>query len=525
MGVYLNPGNGLFQMAVNSQIYVDKTALIKYTNKLIGGQQRFICISRPRRFGKSMAANMLAAYYGKDCNSAELFDGFKIAGQEDYRKHLNQYNVIALNIQNFFSLIPEVDGALKYLQKRVLKELRDSYPDIVDGDEVFLSIALEDVYSQTQQPFIFIIDEWDCILRDRSYTEDDHRKYLDFIRNLLKDRAYISLAYMTGILPVKKCGTHSALNMFTEYSMTDAGDFAEYIGFTEDEVLELCTEYDVDFEQMRSWYDGYVFPYGLHIYNPKSVVDSLLRKNFSSYWTQTETYEALKCYIQLNYDGLKDAVIQMLAGDKVRIDTETFQNDMTTFRNRDDVLTLLIHLGYLAFEQASSSVFIPNSEVAAEFVRSVRSCKWDEVMLAIENSEKLLRATWSMNEAEVADMIDSVHQENTSILTYNDENALSCVITLAYYYARNEYTQIRELPAGRGFADIVYIPKRHSDKPAMVIELKYDRTAGSAIDQIRNRKYVEALKDYHGNLLLVGINYNKVTKKHECKIEKLQKTL
>ncbi|MDO4323226.1 MAG: AAA family ATPase [Lachnospiraceae bacterium] len=522
MGAYLNPGNNLFQMDANSQIYIDKTELIKHTNRLIGSQQRFICVSRPRRFGKSIAANMLAAYYGKGCDSSELFDRFKIAGQVDYKKHLNQYNVIALNIQNFFGLMPNVDDALKYLQKRVLKELKSAYPGLVDEDEIFLSIALEDVYSKTQQPFVFIIDEWDCILRDRTYTDDDHKKYLDFVRNLLKDRAYVALAYMTGILPIKKYGTHSALNMFTEFSMTNSGSFAEYIGFTEKEVLGLCREYNVDFELMKNWYDGYIFPGDLHIYNPKSVVDSLLRKNFSSYWTQTETYEALKRYIELNYDGLKDAVTQMLAGELVHIDTETFQNDMTTFRNRDDVLTLLIHLGYLAFEQESRSVFIPNSEVAAEFVRSVKSCKWEEVNLALANSDKLLQATWNMDEKEVAAMIDSVHQENTSILTYNDENALSCVIALAYYNARNEYIRIRELPAGKGFADLVFIPKRYSDKPALVIELKYDKTARAAIDQIKDKNYVEALKEYHGNLLLVGINYNKATKKHECLMEKLQ---
>lgn len=522
MGVYLNPGNSLFRMDTESQIYVDKTELIKRTNRFIGGQQRFLCISRPRRFGKSMAANMLAAYYGKDCDSSELFDHLKIAGHADYKKHLNQYNVIALNMQSFFDLIPDVSAALQYLQKRVLKELRNCY-SCIEEDEPFLSIALEDLYSQTGEKFIFIVDEWDCILRDKSYTDKDHKRYLDFIRNLLKDKVYVSLAYLTGILPIKKYGTHSALNMFTEYSMTDAGEFAEFIGFTADEVSDLCRDYQMEFEALKDWYDGYLFRENLHIYNPKSVVDSLLRKNISSYWTQTETYEALKIYVELNYDGLKDAIVQMLAGSAIKIDTRTFQNDMKTFENRDDVLTLLVHLGYLGFDQQTNCVFIPNAEVREEFIRSIRNCKWNEVIQAVDNSGKLLQATWDMDADKVASIIENVHEENTSILNYNDENALSCVISLAYYYARNEYTQIRELPSGSGFADVVYIPKRYSSKPAMIVELKYNKSAEGAIAQIKEKRYMASLKEYQGDLLLVGINYNKKTKKHECRVERLRK--
>lgn len=521
MGVYLNPGADLFKRAVNSQIYVDKTGLIELTNGLIDSEQSFVCVSRPRRFGKSMAANMLAAYYSKDEDASMIFDAFEIAKSDSYRKYMNQCNVIALNIQSFLSLISDVSEALKYLQKRVMKDLRTTYPGIVDPNEMFLSIALEDIYNAKKEKFIFIIDEWDCILRDKTYTEEDHKKYLDFIRNLLKDKPYVSFAYMTGILPIKKYGTHSALNMFTEFSMTDPGDFAKYIGFTEQEVMGLCTKHDLDYEAVKTWYDGYTFSENLHIYNPKSVVDSILRKRISSYWTQTETYEALKIYIQMNYDGLKDSVIRMLAGEKVKIDIRTFQNDMTTFGNKDDVLTLLIHLGYLAFEQTTQSVYIPNFEVEEEFIRSVKSCKWDGVIKAIEYSERILSATWMMEERMVAEMIDLIHEENTSILTYNDENSLSCVMALAYYSAQNEYIKIRELPAGKGFADIVYIPKKSSDKIPLVVELKYDKNAEGAISQIKEKRYVNALKDYHGEVLLVGINYRKDSKDHECKIEKI----
>ena len=381
---------------------------------------------------------------------------------------------------------------------------------------------MEKLYSKTKEEFVFIIDEWDCILRERKYASDEHKKYLDFIRNLLKDKTYVSLAYMTGILPIKKYGTHSALNMFGEYSMTSPKGFEEYIGFTENEVKELCDEYQMDFNTMKSWYDGYTFPKAEHIYNPKSVVDALLSEEFESYWTQTETYEALKLYIDMNYDGLKDAIVRMLTGECVVINPKKFQNDMRTFQSKDDVLTLLVHLGYLAFERKKSSVYIPNSEIEGEFLNAIEGEHWKDVVDSLEKSEQILQATWNEDAQTVAQILDEVHSENTSILNYNDENSLSCVISLAYYNAMKDYTKVREFPTGKGFADIVYLPKKHSNKPAMIIELKYDKTAQGAIEQIKERRYPESLKEYHRNLLLVGINYDKATKKHSCVIEKFE---
>lgn len=521
MGIYLNPGNGKFKKACNSEIYVDKTKLIDLTNKVIDTEQNCVCISRPRRFGKSMAANMLAAYYGKECDSADLFEKYKIAKQKSYEKYLNQYNVIVLNIQNFLSIVSSVDELIFYIQSEVIEELREKFPNVISVKEKFLSMALEKIYSKTGEGFIFIIDEWDCMLREKQYTSNDHIKYLDFLRNLLKDRGYVSLTYMTGILPIKKYGTHSALNMFDEYSMTDSGAYAEYIGFTEQEVKELCAQYNVDFEKEQEWYDGYAFEPNLHIYNPKSVVDSIRRGKFTNYWTKTETYEVLRQYIDTDFDGLKKEIVQMLAGERCQVNTRTFQNDMTTFKSKDDVLTLLIHLGYLAYEEKNECVYIPNAEIQEEFKDAIEGANWTEIVKLIQASNELLQETWNMNEQKVAELIDKVHSNNTSILTYNDENSLSCVISLAYYNAVNEYTKIRELPTGKGFADIVFVPRKHSDKPAMVVELKYNKSAEGAIEQIKEKKYVDSLKEYHGNLLLVGINYDKETKKHSCIIEKL----
>lgn len=522
MGVYLNPGNTRFQRACNSKIYVDKTEMIDLTNSLINTEQNCICISRPRRFGKSITASMLTAYYGKDCDSSVLFANYKIAKYDSYLENLNQFNVIALNMQDFLSMTKDVDELTVCVQAKVLAELREQFPNQIPEEESFLSVALEKLYSKTKEEFVFIIDEWDCILRERKYASDEHKKYLDFIRNLLKDKTYVSLAYMTGILPIKKYGTHSALNMFGEYSMTSPKGFEEYIGFTENEVKELCDEYQMDFNTMKSWYDGYTFPKAEHIYNPKSVVDALLSEEFESYWTQTETYEALKLYIDMNYDGLKDAIVRMLTGECVVINPKKFQNDMRTFQSKDDVLTLLVHLGYLAFERKKSSVYIPNSEIEGEFLNAIEGEHWKDVVDSLEKSEQILQATWNEDAQTVAQILDEVQSENTSILNYNDENSLSCVISLAYYNAMKDYTKVREFPTGKGFADIVYLPKKHSNKPAMIIELKYDKTAQGAIEQIKERRYPESLKEYHRNLLLVGINYDKATKKHSCVIEKFE---
>ena len=526
MGIYLNPGTIEFQESINSEIYVDKTMLIERTNAALRTKQKYMCISRPRRFGKSMAVDMLAAYYGKDYDSAALFDGLEISHCETFSTHLNKYNVFKINMQEFLSITQNVDEMLKVLQKRLIKELKYNYPEYVDCDN--LVFAMQDIFSYTGQSFIVLIDEWDCLFREYKQDEEAQRKYLDFLRVWLKDKAYIALAYMTGILPVKKYGTHSALNMFMEYSMTDPGNMAEYFGFTEKEVENLCIEYGMNIEETKAWYNGY----GLYshnkqedilysIYNPKSVVEAMLRHRFGNYWNQTETYEALKIYIQMNMDGLKDAIIEMLADNSVRINIGTFHNDMTTFATRDDILTLLVHLGYLTYDVEKESVRIPNKEVAQEYINAISTMDWKEVISSINNSRKLLEALWNLDSDKVAAGVDKAHEE-ISILQYNDENSLSCTISLAFYFAREYYTMIRELPTGKGFADICLIPRKiHMDKPAVIIELKWDKSASGAIAQIKEKKYIDALSEYQGNLILAGINYDKKIKKHSCLVEKV----
>ena len=405
MGRYLNPGNEAFKISVSSEIYVDKSNLISFTNKRLGQEKRYICVSRPRRSGKSMTANMLCAYYDKSCNSKDLFHHLNIFQNEKFEQYLNQYDVIFLNIQHFLRKAGSPENLANYIEEKVLAEIRKVYGNLIDETETSLPDALASVFEQKDQSnrgFIFIIDEWDCIFRENKDNKQAHKYYLDFLKDLFKDRTYVKLAYMTGILPIKKYGTHSALNIFDEFSMTSPKHLAQYVGFTEEEVKELCTIYHMNFSEAQRWYDGYQFKNIKHIYNPKSIVDAMIDEEFKSYWNNTETYEALKVYIDMNFDGLKDAIIAMLGNINCQIDIGTFQNDMTNFLGKDDVLTLLIHLGYLAYNETTRTVFIPNEEVREEFLRVIRTSGWNEVIRAISHSERLLAETLQQNEQTVA---------------------------------------------------------------------------------------------------------------------------
>ncbi len=524
MGIYLNPGNISFAKTIRSEIYVDKTGLIACTNEYLNTRDHYLCVSRPRRFGKSMTLEMLAAYYSCGCDSRELFAGFKIAQHKDFEKHLNQYDVIYLNMQQFL-IRAKKQEVTQYLEQAVLEELREVYGNWFSAQITDLATALEKIFVKTQKQFIFLIDEWDCVMRERQESEAMQKQYLDFLRDLLKDQPYVALAYVTGILPVKKYGQHSALNMFWEYSMTNQKMLEEYTGFTEEEVKELCGRYDMDFEEISSWYDGYRFKNYKHIYNPKSVVEAMTCRDCSNYWTSTETYEALKIYMEMDFDGLRAEIVQMLGGGRVRVNTRSFQNDMRNFNTKDDVLTLLIHLGYLGYDSNEKEAFIPNKEIIEEFENAMSVGGWPNVMNVLKASEKLLEDTLRGDAESVAKELDKAHSEVASILTYNDENSLGCAIGLAYYSARKDYKLIRELPAGKGYADIAFLPLPHTNKPAMVVELKYDRSVSAAIQQIKDRQYMQALEGYTGEILLVGVNYNKANpdKPHSCVIERVGK--
>jgi len=526
MGRFVNPDNSAFQVALNSPIYVDKTGLLEYTNSVLNTTEAYICNCRPRRFGKSYAANMLAAYYSKGCNSEEMFSGLDISRESDFKTHLNKYDVIHLDIQWFLANCDNVDNVVAFITKSVQAELREIYPGVLPEEEISLSESLSRIKNIVGQKFIIIIDEWDVLIRDAAANFKVQKEYINFLRGMFKGTEptrYIQLAYLTGILPIKKEKTQSALNNFDEFTMVSPSILAQYIGFTEAEVQKLSDKYHQDFDKVKKWYDGYLLK-DYQVYNPRAVVSVMLKGEYKSYWSETASYEAIVPFINMNYDGLKTAIIEMLSGSSVKVNTATFKNDTVNIQSKDDVLTYMIHLGYLGYDQTEKIAFVPNEEIRQELTNAVKSKSWNEMLMFQQESETLLDATLDMDNETVAAQIEKIHNEYASVIRYHDENSLSSVLAIAYLGTMQYYFKpVREFPTGRGFADFIFIPKPEykSAYPALVVELKWNQKVQTAIQQIKDRKYPSSISDYTGDILLVGINYDKKSKKHQCIIEKV----
>ena len=528
MGRFVNPDNSAFQVALNSRIYVDKTGLLEYTNTVLDTMDAYICNSRPRRFGKSYTANMLTAYYSKGCDTEKMFSGLEISKAADFRKHLNKYDLIHIDVQWFLANCAKADDIVAFITESILDELRTIYPCVLPSEEISLPDALSRIREKTGQKFVVIIDEWDVLIRDAAANSKVQKEYINFLRGMFKGTEptrYIQLAYLTGILPVKKETTQSALNNFDEFTMLSAGNLAPYIGFTEDEVRNLSEEYQQDFHEVKRWYDGYLLK-DCQVYNPRTVVSVMLKGEFKSYWSETASYEAIVPLINMNYDGLKTSIIEMLSGASVKVNTATFKNDTENIKSRDDVLTYMIHLGYLGYDQTRKTAFVPNEEIRQELTTAVESKAWNEMILFQQESEKLLDATLEMDCPVVAAQIEKIHNEYVSVIQYHNENSLSSVLAIAYLSAMQYYFKpVRKLPSGRGFADFVFIPKPEykSDYPALVVELKWNQNAQTAMQQIKDRKYPDSVLEYTGDILLVAINYDKDKKEHQCMIEQYEK--
>ena len=528
MGMFVNPDNSAFQATLNARIYVDKSGLIRYTNSVLASTDAFICNSRPRRFGKSITANMLTAYYSRGCNSEEMFSGLEISKAEDFKRHLNQYDVIHLDIQWCIEPAGGPEYVVSYISEKTIGELREYYPDVPIKETKSLPEALSQINAATGKRFVIIIDEWDVLIRDEAANELIQKEYIWFLRGLFKGTEptkYIQLAYLTGILPIKKEKTQSALNNFDEFTMLSPGSLAQYIGFTEDEVRKLAAIYHQDFDKVKRWYDGYLLK-DYEVYNPRAVVSVMLNGEFKSYWSETASYEAIVPLINMDYDGLKTAVIEMLSGGTVSVNTATFKNNIMNIQSKDDVLTYMIHLEYLGYDQKKRAAFVPNEEIRQELTMAVTSRQWDEMLLFWKESENLLEATLDMDGDTVARQIEKIHSEYVSVIQYHDENSLSSVLAIGYLSAMKYYFKpVRKLPTGRGFADFVFIPKSEckKDYPALVVELKWNQNAETAMEQIRDKKYPSSIVEYTGDILLVAINYDKKSKEHVCLIEKYDK--
>ena len=529
MGLYLNPNANALKQSLGNEIYIDKSLIIAELNKLAGTDHDFLCMSRPRRFGKSLIGNLISAYYSKGCDTREIFSQMKIGQVPEYDKYLNKFNVIKLDLNEWYQNAKKKNEHTQLIQQidqSVAEEFHEQFVNIKfsEADNSIDKCILK-VYKETGDKFVIIIDEYDVLIREK-VSPSLFERYLEFLNGLFKGttiRPAIVLAYITGIIPIVRDKVQSKLNEFTEYTMLRPRQFAGMIGFTEEEVKELCEKYDMDYDECLRWYDGYKMSDTVSVCNPLSIVTAVLDREFDSYWSATGSFEALRDYIMKDFEGIREDVIKMISGESVEVEVGTFQNTMDSFESKDDVFTYLIHLGYLCYNRKEKTCHIPNEEVRQEWIKSIRlSPNYRKVMEIVNTSKKLLDDTINGNEEAVAKALDAAHSEVTSPLTYNDEHCFQSAICLAYFYANTRYTLIKELPTGKGYADLVLIPFL-PNIPALVVELKHNKSAETALNQIKEKNYCQALEGYYDNLLFVGINYDEKTKEHSCKIERFVK--
>ena len=528
MGRYVNPGNQAFRRIAGPE-YVDKTSLISLMNDRVGGDDCLVCVSRPRRFGKSYAVKMLTAYFDCSCDSHNLFNDKKIAESDGYEEHMNKYNVICLDISGFISYarreniqLADVPSIIASSIKKEIISIDSNVPEEKSLEDCLIHCAEQ----PDGKPFVFIIDEWDALIREAKDDEKSQMAYLNLLRGWFKDTTFtprvVAAAYMTGILPIKKDGSQSAISEFDEFSMLDPGDFARFVGFTEDEVIELCTDSPLGFEEVKAWYDGYDIETVGSVYNPYSVMKALKSGKCRSYWRKTSAAESLISYVNMDFDGLQETVARLIAGERILVNTDSFGNDFESFDGADDVLTLLIHLGYLTYEEAEKTVHIPNEEIRSEFKQFLARKKVNAGWMAlIKRSQKLLDDTIAGRSEAVAEAMNEIRREQYAPQFYNNEQSLRAIIKYAYVVTVGQYVKIEEMPGGKGIADVVFIPTALSRLPAMVVELKWNKTSQGAVSQIKDKGYDANLKPYLGNLLLVGINYDDKTGEHTCTIERI----
>ncbi len=524
MGLYVNPGNEGFATILRGE-YVDKTGLLRLFDATLDTPDKLVLVSRPRRFGKSFAAQMVSAFYSVGCDSRDLFERLEVSRHERWDAHLNGFNVVRFDMAGVVQAAGASE-AVSAIVRMLLPELREIAPSagLRDAGLGFeLKSTLADVVRATGRKFVFVIDEWDAPYRLTQDDETAQVTYADWLRGLFKDLSFthevIAGAYLTGILPIKKYSYQSAVSDFQEFTMVKPGAYAPYVGLVEDEVEVLCDRHGLDLADVRQWYDGYSLPGAAHVYAPYSVMRACTFNETGSYWVSTEACRSLRPYIEMNFDGLQSDLVRAVGGASLRVDPDGFQNDMTTIDVKDDVLALLIHLGYLAFDGVARTARIPNDEVRLELKRALAKSSHPKLVALMRESADLLEAVTRMDEATVAEGFQHVHERDCSPLFYNNEQSLRAVVKSSLVAAIDDYARIEELPGGKGFVDVAYLPARGSDRPALLVELKWNRPTTAALEQIRNNRYPESLRGLNVPILLVSITYDAKTRVHECQIE------
>lgn len=519
----------MFQADISDPMYVDKTGLIAFTNEKLGTRNNKLCVSRPRRFGKSMAISMLKAYYSCGADSKEQFSGLEISNYPSFMQHLNKYNVVTFDVQQFRNkAINEgsPDRLVACIHERIIPEFASVFPDEVAQSNGSLGDIILGVYKTKGIRFIFLIDEWDVVYREDRNNSKLKEQYTRFLRDLFKGEIAeecIALVYMTGILPVPPQDTESALNNFHEFTMLSPGPVAQYTGFTESEVKALCTGSELAFEDLKEWYDGYSFPNAKSIYCPASVINALEMCDIQSYWSESASDYFLRDALFSGDKKLNEVIGALLAGQVVPLAHEKKKIVFGHPRNIDEILISLIHLGYLIYDKKERGVRIPNKEITEELYSILDRIPEHPVWAIVSKSQELLQATLNQDEEKVASAIQDAHNHYASTVKYNDENSLASVVVLAYHTAVSaQYEIVREFSSGKGYADIVFYPKKPDVLP-ILIELKWNQDAKTALTQIHERRYWERLKDFR-QILLVGINYSKDSaspdyKNHTCNME------
>ena len=538
MGTYINVGNANLKMALNSEIFVDKSLILQKICGLINTNNRFICVSRPRRFGKTSVRDLMSAYFSKGCDSFSLFENLKIAEPPkvekkakkagakpekpfDFKENLNKFNVLSLDMGFFYNVSEDKNNVMETLRNELLEDFQKEFKEIEFNDSDSIAKMIQRVYDATNTQFIVLVDEYDTLIREKVSAEMIE-KYRELLNSLFKSEPLskaIALAYLTGILPVIRDRVQSKLNNFKESTMLSPFGLEEFFGFTKNEVKALCKEYRMSFKECERWYDGYKIG-KIDIYNPNSVVEAMMQREYDNYWQKTGSYEAVSDYIDIDFDGIKSDITEMIAGKEIKVDVGKFENSLDKLNTKDNIFTYLIHLGYLNYDRNTKLCRIPNMEIRMEWEKAVESAgNFSELVKMIKDSEELLELVQEGDSEKVAAALDKAHSEVSSLKNYNNEASLQAAIILAFYAAREKYTIIQELPAGKGFADIGFVPLSKKE-PAMIVELKCDQNADTALKQIKNKNYPKVFEKYLGNLFLVGINYDKETKVHECVIEK-----
>lgn len=541
MGIYLNSSSpySLYKSEYTRPYFVDKSKLLRELMPLAEQGNAHVCITRPRRFGKTVMANMIGAFFSKGADSSDIFDTLQIARDKDYRKYLNQYNVIYIDFSKMPGNCKSYEEYISRIEERLKRDLLKAYPEIEIYPEDSLWDILESIFDEYNgQKFIFIFDEWDCIFHKNFVTQGDRQSYISFLSNLLKDHAYVSMSYMTGILPISKYSSGSELNMFIEYTMASEEKFSDDFGFTESEVdilykryLEMCqSEKKIPYvtrEGLETWYDGYYAKNGEKMYNPRSVAASLSNNNLDSYWTSSGPYDEIFYYVKHNVAEVRKDLAVMISGEGVPAKIKEYAATSMNLTTREEILSAMVVYGFLSYYQGK--VYIPNKELMDKFDEMLqKESSLGYVYNLAKESERMLQATLNKDTCIMEEILAYAHNTETPILSYNNEVELSSIVNLVYLSARDRYRVEREDKAGLGFVDFIFYPENPADT-GIILGLKVDHTAEEAIQQIIDKKYSLRFQGklgekakYTGEILAVGIGYNKKTKEHQCKVVTLK---